>query len=496
MLAVFEPDEAVQLPVVLRMLTPKADAFLTIKKFLAYEYYFYGFPFFGSSALVVLPFKLGGAIDNTPLVMLSLRQLISVLPMLIALLLLTYMQDGFSSWRSVALFLFLVLVPAVLKNGFWWHPDGLVLLLAVLVIFFLWRDENRFGLSFYLASVAAGILTATKLVGVFFFLAVLVSLIWGYKSRRLTLAGVVRHGVFFILVMVLSFVIANPFLLSEWARPDYFSKLLGQNAVLSQGYGIQYATGLKAFIEQFQLSYGLVITLFLAVAGNVNGLFNPKTRRLHLLILAWTLPISVYLISSVHFKFQYWLPVILPLYSGLCTLLPETTPQGGKFNLNRWMQIIISVFLLAQFVFFGISAVKAFETRARRAEANPLILAFDRIQQRLDLINKDELMIYHDVRLYMPPHSGWQYEATTDLLSYDWIRARNFDVLVLMQQRLDDYLHSGAVGVDPDGFAKSQLFYKDANVGLLEDYYLLDRDTTALIFVTEQICESQPGLCP
>ena len=91
MLSVFEPDEYAQYPVVQRMLSPKPTLRQTIIGFLAYDYYYYGFPFFGSSALVILPLKWLGLAENTQLTMLVLRQLVSVLPMLLAFLLLIKM---------------------------------------------------------------------------------------------------------------------------------------------------------------------------------------------------------------------------------------------------------------------------------------------------------------------------------------------------------------------------------------------------------------------
>ncbi len=496
MIAVFEPDEAVQLPVVIKMLTPKDDALLTIKKFVAYEYYFYGFPFFGSSALALLPIKLIGAIEATPLVLLVLRQFVSVLPTLAALLLLVYMHDQFSTWKSIAIFLFLIFVPGVVSNGFWWHPDGLVLLLAVLVIYFLWRDDNQFGQNYYLAAVTAGVLTATKIIGVFFFLAVFVCLIWGVRSKRLTIKGGIQHGILFITVMTISFVMANPFLLSEWGRVDYFSKIRGQSTVLSQGYGIVYPKGFSTIIKQLQLSYGHLVTITLAVLGNVYGIIKSKSRRLYLLILAWCLPITIYLLTSVHYKFQYWLPVIVPLFSGLYVLLPQKHLIAGKLWGFRWVNYLTCVVLFVQTFVFGVAAVKAFEIRANRAESNPLITSFIKIEKQLSPIEKNDLLIYHDVRLYMPPKAGWRYESTTDLLSYNWIQSRNFDVLLLMQQRLYDYLQPDVIGVYEEEFATNQLFYKNAQAGSIEGYQLIDRDQTVLIFLSDKICDSQPGLCP
>ena len=78
------------------------------------------------------------------------------------------------------LFVLLVSVPAVVQNNQWWHPDGITFLLVVLTLFFLKRDNLRFGWNFLLAAAMCGIATATKLVGVYFFLAVALTLILGF----------------------------------------------------------------------------------------------------------------------------------------------------------------------------------------------------------------------------------------------------------------------------------------------------------------------------
>ncbi len=165
MVQMFEPDEAAPLDPMLAMIRPANSLYEGLHNFVFYEYYFYGFPYFASSALSILPLRWLDRLADLSLVMLTLRQVISVLPMLIALLILVYMQDGFKTYRSILLYIFLLSVPAIIQNGFWWHPDGLVLLLSVLVIFFVWRDEQRFGWRFFLTAVLIGILTATKMVG-------------------------------------------------------------------------------------------------------------------------------------------------------------------------------------------------------------------------------------------------------------------------------------------------------------------------------------------
>jgi len=82
------------------MIAPAPTLNLALRQFVFYDYYYYGFPFFAASALLLLPLQWLSHLGDIPLVMLILRQFVSVLPMLAALLLLVYMQDGFHSYRS------------------------------------------------------------------------------------------------------------------------------------------------------------------------------------------------------------------------------------------------------------------------------------------------------------------------------------------------------------------------------------------------------------
>ena len=194
MVQMFEPDEAAPLPAMLHMIAPAPSLDQTLRYFVFYDYYFYGFPFFASSALAVLPLQWLGHIQDLPLVMLALRQLISVLPMLAALLLLVYLQDGFRTYRSPVLFAFLLSVPAVLANDFWWHADSLTFLAVALTLFFLARDNLRFGRNFLLAAVTCAIATATKLVGADFFLAVGLALLLGFVLKKASWKKTGRRG--------------------------------------------------------------------------------------------------------------------------------------------------------------------------------------------------------------------------------------------------------------------------------------------------------------
>src|SRR5512142_444494 len=91
MLSVFSADEIAQYPYMVRMLA----AFFTIPqslfRFLAYQQYFYRFTYYFYSVVgVLLPLKLLGGVGSVSTNMLFLRQFDSVLPMVLALILLVY----------------------------------------------------------------------------------------------------------------------------------------------------------------------------------------------------------------------------------------------------------------------------------------------------------------------------------------------------------------------------------------------------------------------
>ncbi len=149
MLAIFEKDEFAQIKHVLRMLTPGETLYDTLRHFFVYLHYFYGYPFYLFSAIMMLPYRLLAGTDwgnNIAVTVLLLRQLVSVLPMIISIGLMVGLQTKKKSiYMVLGLFVFLLSIPAVILNNFWWHPDSLAILLVVLTIFFIDRDEFQYG---------------------------------------------------------------------------------------------------------------------------------------------------------------------------------------------------------------------------------------------------------------------------------------------------------------------------------------------------------------
>ncbi len=336
-------DEYVTYPNVLRILTPGKTFNETRANLFLYEDYHYGYPFYAASALVLLPARLifgNEFTQHMQLNMLLLRQFISLLPMILAAGILVYLQTRFMSlWKSVALFLLLLTVRGVVRNHiWWWHPDALAVLLVVLTLFFLDRDRLRFGRNFYLAAIACGLSIAIKLLGFFFFLTIPAYLLFGLLQKRIQLPKAALAGGLFVVVMLSTAVFSNPFLFSTQQRERMLQIQAQKSEELSQGYQhddpLYYSKGPQWWTSTLEKWYAPPLVLFFLVGSLLLGSLRGKNQLLNRLMLTWVVPYSIYLLYFVAVKpDHYWLPVMLPLFSGALILVDLFDP-ASKF-LNR-----------------------------------------------------------------------------------------------------------------------------------------------------------------
>lgn len=487
MVQMFSPDESAVYPYIMRMIAPANSLEQALRSFVFYDYYYYGFPYFGLSALVLIPLRWFGQLDNMPLVMLLLRQMISVLPMLAGLLLLVYLQDGYRTYRSPVLLSFLLVVPAVLSNNNWWHPDGIVFFLVVLTIFFLWRDNLRLGWNFLFAAVTCGIATATKIMGLYFFLAVGLVLVVALFARKASWKRCVGMAIAFLGVLAISFVAANPFLLSHWARTAYWYIFQKQTDLLNFGYGVIYAKGLAASWPDVRGGFGGAIFLLLSLGVAIWAVIRGPKRLLYGIILAWFIPVSVSVFWFTHFKYQYWLPAAIPLLSSLVLLLPEKWSRPVSFQVQNLFRYAAILIVVVQIAFFIRSDAAFFSERIHRAENNPRIQFYNQSMDVLQPLVGMKLNTYYDYRLYLPETPGWSQVTTFDLLEYNFIQQNQFGILLLLEQRIRDYLQPGMTGIDPELFKRNQQFYRDADNATVTGYHLLYRDPVGLIYVSDQL---------
>jgi len=198
-------------------------------------------------------------------------------------------------------------------------------------------------------------------------------------------------------------------------------------------------------------------------------------------------PSSVTVFFLTHFKFQYWLPVALPLFSSLGVLLPEKWHTGGAARISRFAQIAVLSVVLVQFILFVRDDIQRFDKRVHRSENSTSIQFYDQVVGALKPLPDGQLHLYYDYRMYMPGTPGWVTETNFDLLEYGYIQEHNFDVLLLTEQRIRDYLNPDVKGIDPELFARNQQFYRDADNEMISGYHLVYRDSFGLVYVRNDL---------
>ncbi len=348
-------DEAVTYPYVVNMLEPSQDIHELWWRLIIYGDYHYGYPFYLASFLSLLPLRLATGdlfFANVQLNLLILRQVISVLPIILAAMVLVYLQTRFRKPLVAAgLLLFLLFIPGVVRQNIqWWHPDALAVLAVVLTIFFLDRDRLRFGWNFWLAAVFCGLATAIKLQGVFFALTIPGYILAGTikKAIRWKRASLVAAG--FVMLMCVTIVASNPFLFYASQREKLVRVQAEKQQEITFGYAhddpAAYQKGPQFWTWTLENRYGPVPLLLLLAAGLAAGCAWGSRRGLSLLILSWSIPLSLYLFYFVAPKpDHYWLPVMLPLFSTVLTGLGMLV-HAWQGSQRRWVKLVAGAGLL------------------------------------------------------------------------------------------------------------------------------------------------------
>lgn len=329
-------DEGVIYPILMSMFAPGDTFYARLYHLFIYEDYHYGYPFYVVSALTVLPVRLIAGADFAAQVRINLillRQMVSVLPVILSALVLVYLITRFEHrFYSIALFVFLLAVPGAVKyNVLFWHPDGLAILFVVLTLFFLERDRFRFGRHWIFAAVACGIASAIRLLGFFCVLAVAYVLLYAWLARKAPFRRVLVAGLVFLLVMGAVILVASPFLLMPSARARFGEILAEKQQEMKFGYGDPdpeniYRTGWDAWLPFLELHYGHRALLALTALGLLFTSLRGENRQTHRLIGLWVIPSLGYLVYFVAVKsFQYLLPPMLIFLA-------------AAFNLPIWLR--------------------------------------------------------------------------------------------------------------------------------------------------------------
>lgn len=494
MLAVFEVDEYAQYPSMDAMLSGGGTFKLAIRNFLVYGHYFYGYPFFFISGLVLFPLRLILGMDwsmHTQLIMLVLRQMVNVLPNLLSALLLTFFTTRLRTfWKSTLIFCLLLLTPALVNNGFWWHPDGLGLLFVSLVLVCLQLDELRYGRFFFIAAVSAGIATGIKYMGLFFFLAIPAYLLIGIRRKTISWRTAALKAALFLAVMLMIIIITNPLLLLPLERAELLSTQIRQFSRTSAGELI----GQQPFLEDGRLpswlteQYGWLPFLLLIAASLLVGLFKTEYRPRALLIVLFILPLAVVILSGSLQRAHYWLPVFLPLTASLAFILPDELPHKLKKPLDGLVLLVLGMIILQAVIFMRYNVIR-FDAMLKREQQSASLAFYQKIKNQVgNILPADQsLSMYRDWKVYYPSDDEVKVFMDWDLASYELIAEKQPDLLLLEQVNVqtygrEDFLSNSA---DPQRLAPMQQFYTDALKREVNGYRLIYADGFGMVFEKE-----------
>jgi hypothetical protein len=365
-------DEYVIYPVVTTMYQPGETFSGTLYHIFIYEDYHYGYPFYALSALTLLPVRLAAGpqfIHLTQVNLLLLRQFVSVLPIILAALVLVYLATRFRKLLAAAgLFTLILSIPGVVRyNHNFWHPDGLNLLFIVLTLYFLDRDRLHFGRNFYLAAVACGLSVATRLYGFFFFLAIAAYLLVGLARRSLSRWQVFGKAGLFAGLMVITILFSDPFLFSASARANLVRIMHDKRTEMVYGYNQPdpqqiYRSGWAAWLPFFEEGYAAnffsIFLLASLIVGTWLGGQDPQggqgghgqSQIFNGMLLAWVIVLAGYLVYFVAVKSsQYMLPLFVPFYAASFSI--PVSLEGSRFpagaRKSAWGLAILAC--LAQF---------------------------------------------------------------------------------------------------------------------------------------------------
>lgn len=495
MLAAFQQDEYVQFGVLDSMLTADGSPIASLVDFVAYGHYYYGYPFYLTSTAFTFPLWVATGFatpaDHTQSYMLLLR-LMSLVPVSASILLIIWMWTRFRYVvRAAFIFLFLSVLPAVVYNNSWYHPDGLLTILVTLTIFALYRDNLAFGRWFVAAAVFCGLTAGTKVVGLFFFLTIAVYLLMGIQQGRLDWRRILIKGVLFVGVMGLTIVVSNPLLLVPRTSNQIFNTMFLQATGESQRGSSRGP--LAWYVEQLRNDFGGWWLYLAAFAACVYGIVRGgKYRLLNIIILTWAIPFSLYCITVVTFKKSYYfIPIALPLFS--CILNPEIWNFQGFMRARRWGALgLLSALVLIYLVNvpgYIENNTGMYRYFVNREAQSPSLAFYNKLDtQYLRLEHNQRLTIFRDPYIYIPPSDQYEIHMKWGAATYNDISAANPDLIVLQRSYIDSYARPNT---SPTAMADSGRFYDDARRNGITGYHLLLEDEFGVAFLREQAELSQ-----
>lgn len=490
MLEVFEVDEYAQYPHLMRMLSPGEGLYPTLRNFFIYLHYYYGFPFYFWSALSVLPLKLSDA--QTRVIVCTLRQMISVLPMILSAGLLTWIFTKFRRTVStVLLFVLLLTMPAVLQNDFWWHPDSLTLLFLSLTFFFLDRDRMRCGKNFLFAAFACGAAIGTKYLGLYFALAIPTYLLCCRISGSISTRQLFSKAGAFLLVMTAAVIFSDPLLLLPQERAEILGIMKQQTGLSGSGIFLRYENN---FLENGQLpgwlteNYMRLPWILLTALGLFSGIISGDKEKRTFGIVMFCYLVTGYTVNlnTAASRLHYFLPIMLPP-AGCMIWLPEIAPERFRKGifLTLYPLILIQIGLNVQ------TDLNLWQTQLHREENSASIALYKELQENylpLSGVPSERMTrVYRDWKAYFPEQEGFAILTDWELASFPLIEDWHPDLIILEKENIRAYSAEDITerAVNTDKMAQTHTFYRAAAEKNIPGYEFLAENNFGIVFRKE-----------
>ena len=492
MLEVFEVDEYAQYPHVIRMLTPGKSVYQSIRNFFIYLHYYYGFPFYFWSAVCLLPVRLFGGLnpENTRIIVCVLRQMLSVLPMILSAGLLTRTLTKFKNiLLSVTLDILLLTMPAVIQNNFWWHPDSLTLLFLSLTFFFLDRDEMRCGKSFLFAAFACGAAIGTKYLGLYFALAIPAYLCCCRKAGTISIGQLFSKAGLFLLVMAAAVLFSDPLLLLPQERAEILGIMKQQTEMSGTGIFLQYKNEFFAdgrLPDWLTQTYMRLPWLLLSLAALITGLFNKRSRTLSVVMLCYLLTACTVNLNTAASRLHYFLPILMPLASML-PLLAYAFPKDSR----KYAEYCLCFLLLVQTGLNLPADRDLLNIQLNREENSGSIALYHTLESSVlplpEVPPERMTRIYRDWKAYFPEQEGYAVKTDWELASFPLIEEWHPDLILLEKENIRAYSAEGVLdaAVNREKMAETSAFYSAAAEKAIPGYQFLLENGFGVVFRKE-----------
>ena len=503
MLSVFEVDEYAQYPHVIQMLTPGDTLYHSIRNFFIYQHYFYGFPFYFLSAISVFPLKLLSPNwpENTRLIVCWLRMTINVLPMIFAIGIFTWLITRFKNRLiSLSLFVFLLTIPAVLLNNFWWHPDSLSLFFISLVFLFLDLDEFRFGKYFSLAAAACGYTVGIKYQGLYFALAIPLLLIYAILRKRLSWKKAIKKAIIFVVIMMVFFIFSNPLLLLPQERAEIIRTQQIQFEQTGVGIFTIHSNALRNSLllpSDIRKYYAETWFFILAIIGLLMGFKGEEKQRIQSLLFLSYLMVAFYITAyAATNRLHYFLPVAVPLLGFIADFyfigkrdFPAIDLKFGT-NIRKVMYGILTLLIAFQFSLNIRLDHSLYRDQLSRETESSSIALYHQIENEIipvlkSKVNNRMIRVFRDWKVYFPDQEGVAVQMDWNMATLDKINEWQPDLIILEEENLKEFSDPTIIdhAVNPEEMKLIHSFYQQAASDQIPGYDRIMQNSFGSVYV-------------